>query len=272
MLRALSAALASTLLLSCSGNPLEQGVQTSYCEAVCDWAVACASADRTVDAAAERTSCLEAARAADPSCADAESGKIDIAHSEVLTGCTAAVQANIDSGNCEPFEAAFEQTPYPPPTECAAVDPDGEILDDVRDATEETNEELCERLSASVCDATASCLESTLGADAYAAATEALGVDASQMCQETAAISGQTQSCTDSALYEATDGAETPNTARAGARDCLEDLVSASCADLLSGKLPATCAAAFTSTDELASFGGALVDVATAYKDSAAGG
>ena len=265
------ALLSPVLLLSCSGgsNPLQNGPQTSYCEAVCDWAVTCAAGERSISEDAERSACLTAARAADPACADAESGDIDIATSEVLTGCTDAVQAEVDGGDCTPFDPAYEQIPQIPPTECAAEDPDGEILDDARDATAETNGELCDRFSTGVCDAAASCIETTLGSEVYDAVVQALGEDASQMCQETEAVSSHTDECTSSDLYVAQDNTTDYNTARAAARDCLEAVVTATCDDILAGNLPETCAGAFSTTDDLTSFGAALLDVATQYQEAA---
>jgi hypothetical protein len=263
--------LSPALLLSCSGgtNPLENGPQTSYCEAVCEWAVTCAAEERTISEDDETWACLTAARAADPACADAESGEIDVASSEVLAGCTDAVAANVAAGECTPFDPAYEQVPQIPPTECATEDPDGEILDEARDATAETNAELCDRFSTGVCDAAASCIETTLGSEAYDAVVQALGKDASQMCQETEAVSGHTEECASSDLYVAQDNTTDYNTARAAARDCLEAVVTATCDDILAGNLPETCAGAFSTTDDLTSFGSALLDVATQYQDAA---
>ena len=63
----------SLAALSCKGKGEPT---TSYCEAICDQAVSCAAAERTVDEDAMRDQCLADTRAADPSCEEAETGDL----------------------------------------------------------------------------------------------------------------------------------------------------------------------------------------------------
>jgi len=254
-------------LAACSTSKEDQ---PSYCEAVCDWAVQCAAAERTVDETALRDQCLESTRAADASCADAENKDLNPAESTALSECTDAVDSAASSGDCGAFTGSLDEIKAgTAPAECIASEGDAaqDTFDAAQDTTAETNDELCERLSDSFCTQIESCVLGALGIDTTSEISQDL-IDAAGGTPHDAcmvAVDSQTQSCKSDSLYEPEAGTTDVNTARQGARECLADFVSLSCDDLFAGNLPATCAGAFSSKDDVTAFASALVDVAGVF-------
>lgn len=240
------------------------GKQTSYCEAVCTWAVECAASERDIDTEAEMAECLAATQAADPSCADAENGDLSVTDGATLTECTDAIETASASGDCSAFTGNYaSQEAGTPPAECATQG--GTAAQDTFDAAQstsvETNEEMCERFTSSFCEKLDECLQAKLG-DAYSTAVEATGTDPVAMCEEK--VAPQTNTCESDGLYNESEGTDV-NTARETARECLNGMAEVSCDDLLAGNIPATCAGAFTDTETSVAFGTALLETAQAY-------
>jgi hypothetical protein len=254
--------VAIALLAGC--DKLKGGAQTSYCEAVCDWAVSCTELEREIDREAEMAECLSATQAADSACADAENGDLNAADSTLLTECTDAIESSSAAGDCDAFTGNYaEQEASTTPAECASQGgTDSQAtLDAAQGSTAETNEEMCERFSTTFCEKVDECLQAKLG-EGYTTAVEATGTDPVAMCEDKVAF--QTTSCSSDGLYNESEGADV-NTARETARECLGDLTTADCDALLSGNVPATCAGAFTDTDTSLAFGQAILETAQAY-------
>ena len=76
--------------------------------------------------------------------------------------------------------------------------------------------------------------------------------------------------CTTDSLYEREADLTSPNTARQGARECLGDLETLTCDEVLGGDPPEVCAASFTTTDQATSFAGGILDLATSVQDAMA--
>jgi hypothetical protein len=261
--------LAFLLPIACDGDGIPGGKpQTSYCEALCDWAVLCASAEREVDQASLLDRCLEAARANDPSCAEAESKNgLDAASAAALQECTDAIEEAATAGECDAFTGRIdEQQTATAPAECASQEDAQQTFDEVQESTAETSDELCERFTDSYCDRLQDCLLGALGVTEIPQdLIDAAGGTPAELCE--AQIAPITDSCKAEDRYAPEESVTDVNTARQAARTCLADLTSLPCSDLLAGEIPASCAGSFTSTDDATAFAQALIDVAGAFLD-----
>ena len=100
-------------------DALDGEPQTSYCEALCDWAVSCAEGESSLSTDEMMDACLADTRASDPKCADAEAGELSIDKALILTECTNAVSDMECSGltgsaiglATAELPASFEVTP-----------------------------------------------------------------------------------------------------------------------------------------------------------------
>jgi hypothetical protein len=256
-----------TLLLGCETTP-----QTSYCEALCDWATECAAGERDVDAGLG-TDCLTATEAADAGCATASTDGVSAAESTLLTSCTDAISGQAAAGECGAFTGTIDELKAGvTPTECASQGTDAQTtFEAARDAVTETNDQLCTRLTTTYCEAMDACLMSELG-DIPDSVWDSLGGSAVELCQASPGISTFTNSCTAEQLYLPEESLDDVNTARQGARECLRGFGAVTCDELLGGEIPATCAAAFTSTDQAVDFATGLLGVADQIRDAVSKG
>jgi len=251
-------ATAITALLSLAGCATEP--QTSYCEALCDWAVECNAADRDVDAAALRAECIAATEAVDGSCADASAG-LGPADAKLTTGCTDALAERQAAGECTAFTGRYdEMVQAVTPTECATQGGNPqETFEVARDATAETNDEMCERFAHTFCDATDACVREQLGSTGDAV-IEAVGYSPYDSCREK--TDSNTQACLTESQYALGESLTDPNLQREFARECLGDFGAVTCDQLLGGQLPEACAGAL---EDPTAYTGALAGVLTEF-------
>jgi hypothetical protein len=257
--------LALMALTACKGEP-----QPSYCEAVCDWAVSCAATEREVDEAALLETCLADARAADPTCADAEAGKINAATRKLLTTCTDAIDAAAGAGECDGFVGSVDdQKTATTPKECATLGADSQsTFEAARTATAETNEELCARFTETICVKLDECVLGDLGGSIPDAVVTAMGGTPLEICiQRLDPL--LTAECVASGLYAPEESLTDVNTARQGARECLVGFSETTCEDLYAGSFAPECGAAFTSTEQSVEVAGALFTLAQDFQAAA---
>ena len=271
MTRLLLALAAPLSLLACdsikdavaTGEP-----QTSYCEALCDWAVSCADEERGVDVAALTASCLAEAEAADPDCAAAGAGELDPISSEALAACTEAIAESAGAGECAAFTGSIDELKAgTPPAACATQGADAQAtFTEVQSATTESNEELCERFTESFCVQLDTCITADLfGGSIPSEVTDLLG-DPVDLC--VSELDAVTSTCIAEDLYSPEEDLSDLNTARQGARECLAELESLSCEQLFSGEVPELCGASFTDTETALSFFEALAGIAVQYQNA----
>ena len=134
-----------------STDALSSDPQTSYCEAVCDWAVDCSGESDALE------SCLEATRAVDANCGAAESGELNMASGQLVEDCVATV----DADNCDGLTGSIDaQGTATPSTECitsegvAATD----AYNEARTSVQPSGEAFCEDLGAQICSHVVDCL------------------------------------------------------------------------------------------------------------------
>jgi hypothetical protein len=253
--RLVTAIAALFSLASCAGEP-----QTSYCEALCDWAVECNAADRDVDAAALRAECIAATQAVDGSCADASEG-LGPADAKLTSDCTDAIAAKQSAGECTAFTGRYDDmVQETTPTECATQGGNPQdTFDAARDSTAETNDEMCERFAHTFCEATDECVRAELGANVDAI-IEAVGYSPYDSCREK--TESNTQACLSETQYELGESITDPNAQREFARECLGDFSAVTCDQLLGGQLPEECAGAL---EDPTAYTGALAGVLTEF-------
>lgn len=251
-------------MLACKGEP-----QRSYCEALCDWAVGCAAAERDIDAEAELSECLAATRASDPSCAKAEEGSMDPASKKLLEPCVNAIDDAAAAGECDPFTGTPEQVVTgTAPAACATQAEDAvATFEEAQSSTVETGAELCQRYADTICRRAEECILGDLGGEIPQAVTDELGTPFDRCVQALAPVF--TNDCIESDLYAAEESVTDLNTARQAARDCLVEFDAVPCDGLMSGELPETCAASQTEPDKLLEIGQVVVDLGLAYAEAA---
>ena len=210
-----------------SGDVLGSEPQTSYCEAVCDWAVGCTGDDSALE------SCLEDTRAADSNCAAAESGDINPASSTLLEDCVTSVA----SDSCDGLNGSIDaQTTATPSTACVTSEGDAaiETYNAARVSVQPSGEEFCTDLGSTICAHAVDCLVGDFDVEDVDNALQGL-------CESTA-ISALVSTCNDVDL-EPSYGTE-PNVNRMGANSCAEAVggLSDSCAVFSEEAWPADCA------------------------------
>jgi hypothetical protein len=250
-----------SLALACSDKGAGKA-EKSYCQALCDWATACAAAERGVDPATLMEECLAAAEAADPSCADY--ADLDPVSAEGLTACTDAIDEEAAAGVCDPWSGRYdEMETSTTPAECASQGSDAqETFDQVQESVEESNEELCNRFSESFCTKMEECIAeqvNSTGAN-YEEIVAAVGLEPVDYCLQ--ALEGTTQECVTEGEYEPGESATDVNTQRETARECLADFESVTCEELLAGNMPAACAGA---VEDPTAYAGTLYEIGQAY-------
>ncbi len=240
-------------------DALEGGPQTSYCEAVCDWAVTCADEDGTSSLSADEmmTECLDATHATDSACADAESGDLSVDQSLILTECTNAVDAmdcsgltgsSTDVGSGRPPEMMciagyggvddVTGLDFSDPTSLADVGA-YETYNEARNAVMKTGDEVCDDVTQSICAALIGCAT---------APTDMEGSDAEEFLLEQCndAFDGFVSSCKEKGLYDQTLPVDL-NLTRWAADDCVEGFAEADACEYTAW--PPECLGAFVSMD-----------------------
>jgi hypothetical protein len=245
-----SAATIGLIACGAAKDALSGEAQTSYCEAVCDWAVECSGEEGALDA------CLEATRAADSSCADAESGDLNPANSALVEDCVATV----DSGDCSGLTGSVaEQTASAPSAACltseGAAAPD--TYNEARTAVQSSGADFCDDLGASICANIVDCLIGDHGVD------DAEDVLLSA-CEETA-VSALVSTCKDVDL-DARYGTD-PNSNRMAANTCAEAVggLSDSCEVFSTVAWPTECTAVVVDASALPGLVSDLMDFAAEY-------
>jgi hypothetical protein len=230
--------------------------------------VSCAATERSVDEAALKDQCLADTRAADPSCAEAESGELGAVGREALKGCVSALQDATDAGECDDVTGRIDDLKVgTAPKECATTGTNvQEVYTAARDAVTETGDELCQRFTDTFCGRLDECVIADLGTIPQAV-TDELGTPF-EVC--VAKLDVQTQSCTTNELYGAEESLQDVNVARQAARECLRDFAIITCDALLAGDMQESpeCAGSFASAEDTASFGLALLETFTAFSEA----
>ena len=238
-------------------DALDGEPQTSYCEALCDWAVSCAEGESSLGPDEMMEACLEDTRASDSKCADAEAGELSIDKALILTECTNAV-SEMECGGLTGSETEVGSA-RPPELMCIAGyggvdDPSSIDFDDptaladigsyatfnaARNAVMKTGDELCDEVSWSICDSLIGCA---------AEATDTEGTEAADaVMEECLGIFGDfTTQCKSNGLYDQTLPLDL-NLTRWMADDCVEGLATVNSCDLTGW--PLDCAGAFVSVD-----------------------
>jgi hypothetical protein len=252
-------------MLACKGEP-----KRSYCEALCDWAVGCAAADRDIDTEAELAECLEATSASDPSCAKAEEGKIDPASAKLLEPCVKAIDDAAAAGECDPFTGTPEQVlTGTVPAACGTQAQDAvQTFEIAQSSSVETGAELCQRYADTICARAEECILGDFGGEIPQAVTDELGTPFDRCVQALAPIF--TNDCIANDLYKAEESITDLNAARQAARDCLVGFEAAPCDALLDqGTMPESCAASQSSPEDLLAIGTVVVDLGLEYAEAA---
>ena len=240
-------------------DALEGGPQTSYCEAVCDWAVTCADEDGTSSLTADEMmmECLDATRASDAACEDAENGDLSVDQSLILSECTDAV-ADMD---CKGLTGSATEVTSGRPPELMCIAGYGGVDDvsgldlsdpasladvgayqtynDARNAVMKTGDEICDDVANSICDALVGCVANTADME---------GSDEADALMEecTGVFGGFITSCKDKGLYDQTLPVDV-NLTRWAADDCVAGFAEADACDVTAW--PLECAGAFVSID-----------------------
>ena len=239
-------------LIACGAakDALDGEAQTSYCEAVCDWAVSCSGEADSLDA------CLEATRAADSNCAAAENGELNPANSALVEDCVATV----DTDECSGLTGSVaEQTASAPSAACitsegtAATD----TYDAARTAVQSDGGQFCDDLGASICGNVVDCLIGDLGVGE--------AEDALLTACEDSAIGALITTCNGVDL-DARYGTD-PNVNRMAANTCADTLggLASSCDIFGADAWPEECGAVLVDASEIPALVGNLVTFAEGY-------
>lgn len=246
------------------------GENTSYCEAVCDWAVTCADGNSDLTVAEMKDRCIEATEASDKGCGGAEDN-LSLDDSILLNECTADI-AEMDCNGLVGTKAQVTGA-HPPALTCIAGYgggsdaivgalaslPDSAVeLADVqtyqtynaaRNAVLESGSEVCLRFEDTICNNLVDCMidKGGVGVDND---TRGTVVDA---CLDTV-MKNQTQDCIDGERYDSVLPVDY-NVARYSAMECMDgwdETVAAegSCAIFTSAP-DAICSGAFSSAEQV---------------------
>ena len=252
-----------------SGEPGGGERLTSYCEALCDWAVPCAAAEREVDEASLRQQCLDATHAIDSTCADAEAGDVNEADAAAINTCVDAIEEEAAAGECGPWTGSYDEVATATtPADCAGMGADAqEVFDAAQDGSAESNEELCTRMTHEYCVTLEECvLGEIYDGEIPEDLIKALGGTPVELCESR--LSGITDGCIADDLYAPEESRTDINTTRQAARECLDALGELSCSQLISGDVPQVCSAAFTSAEDGVEFFGVLYELFTEFLDA----
>ena len=216
------------------------GGSDSYCEAMCDWAADCAGDALGKKEAKSR--CLEAARAADSKCADAESGDLDPVSQAAVDKCVDA----FDGKSCDDITGSeTDVATATPPGACvtsegtAAVD----AYNDGRAASQQTGDEICDDIGATICAHAIDCLIGDFGVEE--------AEDVLQEACENTVTAAMVANCKEVGLDVGYGDETNPN--RIAADDCSTELngLDDSCDIFTEDAWPATCGGSVISVDDL---------------------
>jgi hypothetical protein len=248
------------------GDALDGGPQTSYCTAVCDWALYCHEQDRDLDSDAVYQACLDATYAADSDCAVADSNDgLPPDDSLTVSECTDAIEGKIDENDCGAFTGdELAQKTGTPPLACGTLGLDAQAtFDEGRAVTLEGGGEMCDRFATTWCEHVTGCLLGDF--ELPQEAIDAVG-EPQDICE--ARMAGIfTDSCKSGGLYDPPVALTDVNTARIAATSCLASAEDLTCDDIFSGALPPLCGAAFADAQQLADFGVGLLGSACEFAD-----
>ena len=231
-------------------DALKSEPQTSYCEAICDWAVECSGETASLEG------CLEATRAANSNCADAENGELNVADSALVEECVESVEG----ATCEGINGSeAEQTTATPSAECVASEGSAAVdaYNEARVSVQVDGETFCDDIGSSICGHVVDCLVGDFGIDE---ATDAL-----QAACETTAVSNLVTTCktVDMEPRYGTD----PNVNRITANTCATTVaeLNDSCDVFSADAWPAECAAVVADAEALPGAVADLVSFAAEY-------
>ena len=246
------------------------GENDSYCESVCDWAVACAD-DGTQSRSAEElmADCIAATEASASDCGGNEDG-LSIDEAAILNECTADQMAQACAGLTGEEDDIVKGTP--PVATCMIAYGQGSdallgAVDDLPDSVTELNDievyktynvarnavlsdgaEICERFEEQMCGYMTECLVEKGGID--------VGAEIEQTTTD-ACIDRMFGNVTDQCIAEGRYDSVIPidyNPARWGAEQCMDDwdetAAATSACDIFTSTPSAKCALAFTSADQ----------------------
>jgi len=238
-------------LAGCAEEEKGSGAAGSYCEALCDWAADCAGDALGTNEAKSR--CLDAARAADSNCADAEAGDLNPVSQAAVDSCIDA----FDGKSCDDITGAEEDVATAtPPAECVTSEGEAAVdaYNDGRAAAQPTGDEVCDDNGSTICAHAVECLIGSFGVDK---AEEEL-----QDACEAAVTADLVSNCKDVGLDVGYGSATNPN--RIAADDCSEGLngLSDSCDIFTSDAYPASCGGSVIDADDLPGLASSLVDFA----------
>ena len=141
-------------------NAVTADPQKSTCRAYCEWAVSCHSAERDIDAEAVLATCLTQTQAKNSDCEVMEEDGINKLSSELYKSCTDEIDAKKEANDCSAFTGNVVEkiNNSLAPTACLSVPTkDIDSFNVARLSTEESNDELCERVSVTLCEKSTSC-------------------------------------------------------------------------------------------------------------------
>jgi hypothetical protein len=238
-----------------AGAITETGPTTSYCEALCDWGVACAVEDRPVDEDELNEACLDATHDVDGNCSAAENGSIDAAARPTLSLCVSSVDTfGCDAINGNELEVKGARVEAMG-TDCVTYDTSGAqaTFDAARQAVMEGGAEMCDRMTDTFCGAITQCFIDKVSA------LDAQKETIMEQCQSTL-FGGITSTCKSDGRYAQPVSLLEYNENRFFAQQCLNDEAwdGDACAAVTTG-MPATCLGAVpeltTFAADLAEFG-----------------
>ncbi len=270
---AIVVALATLALTGCKdavdkiGDAVDGEPQTSYCEALCDWAVTCHEADRDIDVDSVRSACIADTSALDGDCAKAESGDLDAAGSLAVGECTDAIESAETANDCDAFTGRIDAIKTgTPPADCATLGTDAQgTYDGARESTQEAGGDMCDRYASTYCERLTTCLIGDFNVPQEA--IDNIG-EPQDLCEER--LAGIfTDSCKADGLYDPAASLTDVNLVREAARDCIPALADMTCSDMLSGNFPPVCAGTFVDQQQALDFATGLLDVACMFNDFA---
>jgi hypothetical protein len=216
---------------------------TTHCQAICDWAVACQTAQQEgLDADQAKADCISALETADSSCTDSLEAKKSAACTSEIEGRTD--MCDIFTGDAQTRTTANADLP-------AACAPKVELFSEAAAVTGESGDALCARVNGSVCGRLVECLGD------YGIPQAALDeINATDLCL--GSISSIEDRCKSEGLYDASSDVTMPNPTRDYAMQCADAFAVRSCDDFFTSAPDMSCGLAFASADQVTQLLGGL--------------
>ena len=248
-------AMAIVGFTACAEDDKGGGAASSYCEAMCEWAADCAGDALGKKEAKKR--CLEAARAADSNCADAENGDLNPADQVLQDKCI----ESYEDLSCDGISDATDAATSTPTTECITSEGEAAVdaYNDGRAAAQPSGDELCDEIGTTICEQVVDCL--TLG---YADEVTEVG-DALQSACEATVTADMVSNCKEVGLD--VGYLDDTNANRVLADECYEALngLDDSCDIFTEAGWDESCGGSVVSADEIPGLVGSLVSFAEEY-------